>query len=448
MSASSPSALEHWSTSALSLALSAALSLGLTSPVAAISFSVLSRVTLRVILFAACLGAALPAPGCAGAARRPRGQTLSIYVTRFGDSLLFATRAAVTARKAVNPSLWLVWGEVFGDRVRTALSDGEWQVRLLDRAGVDAVAAGPEWLGFGAARARRLADASRFYVLCANVADSTGQTFGHALMTKRLSEATVGFACLSLDTGDILLRLGDVRMTPAALAARRAEALAGQRCDVVVLAFASAESVRLQVAGGVIPIPEPVAGRVARVDLNLASGAVAGFRVEEEDVTPYLSDSSVKVLSDSAYRSWSALPDPQAPLPKPQLNAARSQSALVGALLKTGEMDGFIADSALFRAGLEGGLSAISQSGLADRMSEPGRFARLSFAGSELAGLPGLMLRPGLGLSKVNRTRMYIVGTTLGFLRRHPQLAARGFSLSERPLWTTCFGLLESRAIK
>lgn len=259
---------------------------------------------LALALAAVCLVADFT--GCAANRNRPPAATLAIYVTQYDTGLLAIEATAVRQRRAIEPALWLVTGDVIGESPADRTGAASRAEALLDAAGVDAVLLTPGWLALGRPSLDRFLTAARFYVLGANLVDSSGRTLGHELMVKKAGSARVGVAGIWLDSAKV--RSTGARFVAPEFATRRIEPVLRQRADVVGLLagprgtvegwgvdfVAGAEAGRALTAQ-----PSSTAGRIRRVDARLSGGVLTKLTAIEQDISRLMPDSLVLRVLDS-----------------------------------------------------------------------------------------------------------------------------------------------------
>jgi hypothetical protein len=156
-----------------------------------------------------------------------------IYVTDSRLDRLPLYAAAVKARQAVSPTIWLVTGDPFADKLLAALSDGAAQEAVLGRAGVDAMVLTPEWLSFGLPRLNEIVGKGRYYALSSSLVDASNQTIGQPFMVKRSGPAAIAITGIALDSTSVLIHLAGVRYVAPGMAAGKSFALMRQRGDLV-----------------------------------------------------------------------------------------------------------------------------------------------------------------------------------------------------------------------
>jgi hypothetical protein len=389
--------------------------------------------------------------GCARRAARPSERPVRVFVTDARLDRLPLYAAAVKARQLVSPTIWLVTGDPFADTQLKSLTDGDAQVSLLSRAGVDAVVLTPEWLSFGLPRLGELVSEGRYYSLSANLVDEAGQTVGHPFMVKRSGSAVLAIAGLALDSANILTHLSGVRYSAPGLAAAKAVTLMRQRADLVGVlveprspdpGWRADFTVNASASGEFAMDPSVDPGRINCYDVSADAGRLTAKTVDLSQLRP---DSSVARLLDSFKMAADSLAARSIPLPRGPSDAGRLAGTLVQDALAAKLADGFLCDS-LFAADYTQPKNVGDLIGL---LRDPGRLAIVAVQGSVLAGWPSeLVLRPGLARAGLSRGLTYHVATTVDYLQRHPDLAGAGFELASRPFWTMCLDILESGRVK
>ena len=359
--------------------------------------------------------------------------------------------AAVRARQAVSPTIWLVVGDPFADNSLTSLSDGAAQVALLNRSGVDAIVLTPEWLSFGLPRLNDMVSKGRYYSLSASLLDEVGQTIGHPFMVKKSGSAVLALTGLALDSANVLTRLAGVRYAASGLALGKATTLMRQRADLVGVmveprstgsVWGTDFTVNVSPSGEFAMTPSGDTGRINCYDVSADASRLTARTADIERLKP---DSSVARLLDSLRTAADSLGARSIPPPRSPYDAVSLSSALVQGVLAAKLADGFLCDSLFnmdFREPKDVGT-------LVTILRDPGRLALLSVQGDKLAAWPEeLVLRPGLSRSKLSRSLTYRIATTVDYLQRHPQMAKAGFELTSRPFWTICLDILESGRVK
>jgi hypothetical protein len=163
------------------------------------------------------------------------------------------------------------------------------------------------------------------------------------------------------------------------------------------------------------------------------------------NLDPLKADTDVARLLDSVGRSVDSIAGQSLPLPPGSWTSQRLVEAVVKGLLGAKLADGFLCDS-LFVADFKEPVDVGTLVGL---LRDPGRLAILTVPGDGLSDWPEeLVLRPGLSRPALSRVKTYRIATTVDYLQRNPRLAAAGFELSARPLWTMCRDILESGRVK
>jgi hypothetical protein len=381
------------------------------------------------------------------AAERP----VRIFVTDARLDRFPVYAAAVRARQAVSPTIWLVTGDPFADNSLTTLSDGAAQLALLNRAGVEAIVLTPEWLSFGLPRLSEMVSKSRYYSLSASLVDEAGQTIGHPFMVKKSGSAVLAVAGLAMDSANVLTRLAGVRYAAPGLAAGKAIALMRQRADLVGVmvepnstgpAWGADFAVNMSGTGEYTMIPSPDTGRINCYDVSADGSRLTAKTADLGQLKP---GSSVARLLDSLRMQADSQGARSISLTRGPWDAGRLNSVLVQGIVAARLADGFLCDS-LFVADFK---EPANVGDLILLLRDPGRPAILTVQGDALVGWPGaLALRPGLTRAKLSSALTYRVATTVDYLQRHPQLANAGFELASRPFWTMCLDILESGRVK
>jgi len=388
---------------------------------------------------------------CARRVVSPSERPARIFVTdaRLDRMPLYA--AAVKAQQSVSPTIWLAIGDAFADRRLKNLTDGDAQVSLLNRAGIDAIVLTPAWLGFGLPRLAEIVSKGRYYALSANLVDASGQTIGYPFMVRRSGTAVVAITGIVLDSANVLTHLAGIKYAAPGLAAGKAIALMRQRADLVGVmveprstgpAWGADFAVDLNSSAGYAMTPSVDSSRINCYDVSADANRLTATTVDLVQLGP---DTSVARLLDSfraAAGSLAARPLPAARTPRTR---ARLTDELVRGLLAAKLADGFLCDSLFVADSSE----PTSVGDLIDILRDPGRLALLPVSRVDLGRLPPeLVLRPGLSRAKLSQGQTYRVATTVDYLQRHPDLAEPGFDLSARPLWTICLQILESGSVR
>jgi hypothetical protein len=402
----------------------------------------------------------------------PSGRPVRIFVTDARLDRLSLYAAAVRSRQLVSPTIWLVTGDPFADTQLKSLTDGDAQVSLLSRAGVDAVVLTPAWLAFGLPRLDEMVSKGRFYALSASLLDASGQTIGYPFMVRKSGSAILGVTGLALDSANILTHLAGVRYSAPGRAAGKAITLMRQRADLVGVMVEPRSpdpgwhadfTVNSSASGGFAMAPSDDPGRINCYDVSADAGRLIAKTVDLGQLKP---DSSTARLLDSVRMAADSQAARSIPLPRGPLeqrrrllringdrddvaavrtDAGRLASTLIQGILAAKLADGFLCDS-LFVADYAEPKDVGTLVGL---LRDPGRLATIAVQGSALAGWPGeLVLRPGLTRAGLSRGLTYRIATTVDYIQRHPELASAGFELASRPFWTMCLDILESGRVK
>ena len=359
--------------------------------------------------------------------------------------------AAVRARQAVSPTIWLVTGDPFADSSLSALSDGAAQLALLNRAGVDAIVLTPEWLSFGLSRLNDMVSKGRYYSLSASLLDEAGQTIGHPFMVKKSGSAVLAVTGLALDSSNILTHLAGVRYVAPGMAVGKATTLMRQRADLVGVmveprstdsSWGTDFTINVGASREFAMMPSDDVGRINCYDVSADASRLTAKTVDLGQLKP---DTTVARLLDSVKTAAESVAARSIPLPPGLWDAGRLSNALVQGVLAAKLADGFLCDSLLVTGFREprdvGTLVAV--------LRDPGRLAILKVQGDVLFGWSQeLTLRSGLSRSKLSGGLTYHVATTVDYLQRHPQMAKAGFELTSRPFWTICLDVLESGRVK
>lgn len=407
----------------------------------------------RLIATLPGVAAAVMLVGCAGRQTKPVGQTLTVFLSRAEPATLCRMASAVNAARQAGPALWIVPAGAFEPGPATDLTDGEGAVRLLNAAGVDAVLLTPDWLDFGLTRLTQLVDMARFYVLSANVLDSTGRPLCHQFMVRRHEDIEVGLTGLWRDSLGRAQQAGGVRLAEPSFAAARTEALMRQRAGIVGALVAGPDSAPVWGFDFLAGAPSSgtvglaLAGAAARYDLRINDGVIVSavpVRVEPEQMMP---DSAVQAVSDSIDRAVEAFGGMTVTGQRGRMSADELTSSVVKGHLTSKQVDAWLYDSPLFRTGWDG--AAIARRDLVTLLVEPQRPLLFELTEGELKLLSRgrgltLQLGPGMVADRLSATRRYRVAVTRGFLARHPMPSARSLAFSPQPLWTIAADVLES----
>lgn len=359
--------------------------------------------------------------------------------------------AAVRARQAISPTIWLVTGDLFADRLLKAVSDGAGQEAVLNCAGIDAVVLTPEWLSLGLPRVNEMLSKGRYYALSASLLDAAGQTIGHPFMVKRGGPALIAVTGIALDSANVLTRLAGVRYVTPGMAAGKAFALMRQRADLVGVmveprstgkAWGADFTVNLEGTAAFAMTKANDSGRINCYDVSAGTGRLTA---RAEDLDRFKPDSEVARVLDSVRAAADSVAARSISVPNGVPDAKRLSDRLIQGLLAAKFADGFICDS-LFVTDFKEPQDVGS---LISLLRDPGRLAMLSVQGDRLADWPEeLILRPGLTRTNLGRGQTYRIATTVAYLQRHPDMAGPGFELSARPFWTICLDILESASVK
>jgi hypothetical protein len=403
------------------------------------------------VLAVSCVLLAVAFLSCAKRVVSPSERPARIYVTDARLDRLPFYAAAVRARQAISPTIWLVTGDPFADRSLGVLSDGAAQVTLLSRVGVDAVVLTPGWLSFGLPRLDEMVSKGRYYALSASVLDATGQTVGYPFIVKRSGPGIVAITGIALDSANVLTRLATVRYVAPGMAAGKAFALMRQRADLVGVmveprgtgaGWGADFTVNMGAPGTFAMTASNDTGLVNCYDV---SADASRLTARTADLGQFRPDSDAVRVLDSVRAAADSVAARGIPLPNGTSDARQLGGMLVQGVLAAKLADGFLCDS-LFVTDFN---EPNDVGTLVSVLRDPGRLALLSVPGDRLAGWPAeLVLRPGLSRSKLSRGLTYRVATTVDYLQRHPDMARPGFELSARPFWTICLDILESGRVK
>ena len=391
---------------------------------------------------------------CVRQAVSPSEQPVRIFVTDARLDRFPAYAAEVRARQAISPTIWLVTGDLFADRSLAAQTDGAAQLAVLNRAGVDAVVLTPDWLSFGLPRLGQMVSQARFYTLSASLLNATGSTIGHPFMVRKSGAAMLALTGLALDSSNVLTRMAGVRYAAPGFAAGKALTLMRQRADFAgvmveprapVAAWDADFTVNSGAPGRFAMVPSDNPSQVNCYDVAADAGRLTE-RAYSLD-TLKLDSTVVRVLDSirMAVDSVASSPLPLSPSQGNPWTPERLSGVLVNGLLAAKLADGFLCDS-LFIPEFKGPKDV---GALVSLLRDPGRLAILAVTGDVLSGWPEeLVLRSGLSRSTLSRGLTYRIATTVDYLQRNPRMAAAGFELSPRPLWTICRDILESGQVK
>ncbi len=345
--------------------------------------------------------------------------------------------------------------DAFESGPMTELTDGAAAVRLLDAAGVDAVLLTPDWLDFGPARLEQLVSTARFYLLGANILDSTNQPLCHQFMVRRHGDLEIALTGLWRDSLARPLQAGGVRLAELNLAAARTAALMRQRADIVGALVLGPDSVPALGFDFLVGAPSPdapgfvLADAVARYDLRIADGTIVAatpVRVNIEGTKP---DSLVQAVCDSIDRAVETAGGTIVTRQRGRATADELTRMIINGFLATRTADVWLYDEPLFRTGWDG--AAITRRDLVTLLSEPRRLVSCELSGSELKMLtknPGLKLAfaPGLTTGRLSADSSYRAVATAGLLNRQPRLTARRLTRSNQPLWAIAANVLATEA--
>jgi hypothetical protein len=382
---------------------------------------------------------------------------MTVVVTGSRMDRLPASAAVVKAQRATGPLIWCLTDPLFADRRLSVLTDGEAQVELLNRAGVDAVALSPEWLSFGLPRLSQLLQKARFYVLSCNLLDTANQSLAHPFMSRRAGAAVVALTGVSLDSTDITRYLTGVKYSAPDYASRKSSALMRQRADyagTVVTPCGSVPgwgmdfTVNAATTAGFSMKPSSDSLAIARYQVDFrgrqadrAAAVASGIAGAEPDTSVSLCLDSIMARVDSVAAR---------PLPKPARpwTRERLKRRLADAVLAEGELDGLVLDS-LFLPGFSEPRDVGAVLGL---LRDARRPALLRLTASQVrvmdAAVTELAFRPGLTSSRLAGKKTYRLACTQAWLREHPDWARSGFDLLAKPLWTMAVEILESEQVR
>lgn len=389
--------------------------------------------------------------GCAPHAARPGRQVVTIFASRWAGPERLAEEAAVVKHaRSLGPCIWFVLGEVLSDSMWTQLADGTAQAALLDAAGADAIVLGPEWLGLGPERLRRVLDRSRFYSLGANILDSLAVPIGHPFLLKTLPGATLAFCAVWSDSADPRLRQRGVRKTDPDFAVRKLLPLLRNRADLVLVAVNPNTSVPKWDVDGIIGTRRedmisvvPAEQGLACLTLFVRDGRLVDYSLSEVRREPGSRDFLSGVVLDSLQRVLDSLSGKTVVIKAGMTTEAATREIARSAVEACA--DGFLLDGSLVRGSLKYG--DLTVGGLIGALAEPGRLLVFELTGKELRGLLGkgasLEWRSGLRGKQPAAERRYRVCATPGLVSRRQELAGREYQLTGERLWQMAVRSLE-----
>lgn len=379
--------------------------------------------------------------------------TVSVFVS--GDiSLEFLSRAAraVNARREIGPCIWVCAGNALADRAATAFRDGEFQVRALDAAGVDAVVLGQEWFELGTDRCYELIAGAGFLFLGANLVDSLAEPFGHPLLVRRSGMDELGLTAGWLDSTSAFLYQPGIGYTDADLSLRKTVLQLRRNAGVVGVVnrpgpgeAAAADFVIGRTGDDVLAVlPPGAADRLVRFDLLLGGNRILDYALVEEDLTRFEPDSAVEAV----VRPLVAEVDSLGGLPVVESNVVIGPDVLTRALADgfvRGDIDAFVYDEPIASRALEPG--TVTRADLVRLLKNPGRLAILELTGRDMKELfdrrtVTVEWRGALRMQRTMMNRTYRIAVTLDFLDRHPDVAAKGFRFSQEQSWPRAAELL------
>jgi hypothetical protein len=290
-------------------------------------------------------------------------------------------------------------------------------------------------------------------VLGANLLDSAGRPLGHQFMVKRQNGVELGLAGLWPDSLARALRADGVQRVEPGFAAARTLALMRQRAEVAGAMVGSADSVPawgfdfLAGAASAGAVGLTLAGEAARYDLRLVDGDILSAVPVRVDLAPAAPDPLAQAVSDSIDRAVEALGGTVVAPRRGRASAEELTQMLVKGHLALKQVDAWLLDGPLFRAGWDG--AAITRRDIVTLLLEPQRAMQFELPGAYLRQLSRdrawtLVLAPGLTAARLSDENTYRVAATSGLVSRHPDLGVTGLAFLPRPLWTIAVDVIES----
>jgi len=394
-------------------------------------------------------------PGCGARAVRPVPQSAIVIVT--GDLTPEGVAGVSTMVRDEQDQVWVMCGEVVTDRRWRAFAGPQADVRLLNAAGVDAIALNPDWLQSGIGGARGLVDRSRFAVLGANVADTAGIPVGHPWAVRSAGGVRLGMTAVRTDTADIRFRQRGFSIAGPLPTARRILPFVRARASATALFVVPASAgcaVGYDLAVGDPAHPATtvaVPGEDSAVLLDFRLGGTRTVEVVGRRVLALADAGRDPVclgIADSGRRAVDSLASSVAAVLSRGLTPQAFTRLVATYALDSSPADCFVADSLLAKAPLRAG--PLTLDSLLGNLREFDPCVVVGLTGQELRELLRDRARlwewrGGATAPPLVPGRTYRVLTTLEFLQRHPGVAVRGYEPLRFPLWKVAAKALSIR---
>ncbi len=384
--------------------------------------------------------------GCAPSVTKPATETVRVFVS--GDlemEELSRLARMVAQEKTSSPVLWLAGGKVFSADLNWFPGDGEEEVTVIGRAGVDAVLFNPDWLTFGVPRIKELVDRAPFRVIAVNLYDTLNMPVVHPWLTRKLGVRNLGVVFGLEELPSPFSSLQGIKIAPLTYELQKVKRVIQNRTDLLVLLLREGDSLAAAGFDLVLRVPERGANLY---ELTFAGNKVVDFNQRAISVAGFEPDPNVLAVIDAVKQEmaeWGAQVVVESRVKIPPLVLSR---ALVSGFLGLRAVDCFIYDStALVRETIPAG--TITRRMLVSALSEPGRLAFVQLDGKEINLLTkkyGLFseLRGGLPVKRIMANKVYRTALPLTFLKKFPELAGKEFTLSERCFWDYAVDILQA----
>ncbi len=374
-----------------------------------------------------CLALLATSLACPPHAARRTTPRLRLLVTRsLGDDAMLRAASAVAAERSTGDCLWLVAGSGLRGTAAEVLTEGSAAAERLDALGVNAALLGPDWLAYGPARARMLAERARCFLLAANITDSEREPLGSGFIVRPTPVGVIGISGVWTDSADALFDLAGVRYSDPRYAAAAVLPILRQRCDVLILLTSGTTGE--QVAGWDIQL-DGAQDSVLLFELSLFNGALRARRMpivlELFVPEPRLAHELTAIAA--AGESSIAVARP--------LDSGTTEQTIVQSFLDQCHADYLATQSALWRGGDI--VAALARSELVLGLSNPGRWVLTTLTTQQRDALARQTSLRVLR-SKTASARSNAAQPTL-MLSQHASVAKRRFGASMEltpvPLW-------------
>ncbi|MEO0085615.1 MAG: hypothetical protein ABIK37_03195 [candidate division WOR-3 bacterium] len=324
-------------------------------------------------------------------------------------------------------------------------------IRLLNAAGVDAVALTPEWFAEGVEMARQYVDASGFAVLCANIADTCGIPIGHPSVVKQCGALRIGLTAVWSAGDDPRLQQRNLKFCSPVEAARRTlPALRGRAVVTAILvnpavagaangySLAVGDSVNLSAIAGV-----PGLDTMVLVDWGLDNvDSILGR--ERLTLTDARRHPKVGAVIDSLKHFVDSASSAVVALMPSALTPAELSHRLANRVLEVSGADCFVFGPVFISSHIETG--PLTMGRILEILADPGPCVLFETTVRDLCELlrdPAItsVVRPGRSLRTSTTADTLKVAATSHFLGQHSHLALGCVEYLPIQLWQTAVEL-------